>query len=112
MTNSFRTVALLTCALTGLTASMAHANEFNCLSTDTCLSVGQITAEHCHEEQNDRLIASNDFADNVVTFLSVHGSSIEQVNDDISSMAAIFDSWNRYDFSDHGSATRAYWICG
>lgn len=109
----FRSMPLLTCVLTGLSysAPVAFARADTCLATDSCLPLEQTATEHCLREQNNRLKAALESTENVV-ILSAHGSSIEQADGHLSSTLARFDNWNPYDFSDHGSATRVYWICG
>lgn len=107
----FRSIPLFACALVSLSysAPLKSVRADTCLTTDTCFESGQ--AEHCLKDPDDNSTVVLDLTENIVV-LSAHGSSLELQSDHLSYLPSTSDSWSRYDFSDHGSATRAYWICG
>ncbi|MEM7063871.1 MAG: hypothetical protein AAF572_11985 [Cyanobacteria bacterium P01_B01_bin.77] len=115
MTKYFKSIPSLTFVLVGLSylspLDLVRASEFNCAQTGHCLSSTVSSSEQCLEDQNKKILDSVEETGNIV-LLSTHGSSLEQVEGHLSSTLATVDNWNQYDFSDHGSATRVYWICG
>ncbi len=115
MADYFKSIPCLTVVLTGLSYLFplvsVQAKDYDCGQADGCLSFMLSSSEQCLGVQYNRLENTAGRNENIV-ILSAHGSRVEQVTSPMSSPVAEFDSWNQYDFSDHGSASRAYLLCG
>lgn len=115
MANYFRSIPSLTLVLVGVSYSaplaLAQAADDNCGQMDHCLSSLLPSSEPCLDGQDNSMTNAVILTDNVV-MLSPHGSPMEQITGSMASAVAEFDGWNRYDFSDHGAAMRAYLSCG